>query len=415
MAIMGTAAVTELWSKCKTWFGRRLGVSTTSTTASIQLKNNAGDNLGDAATIGAASSSAAGVMTADMYTKLDGIATGATANTGTVTSVATGAGLAGGPVTGSGTIKASLRNETKLSNDSAAATETSGRVYPVAVDKSGYLAVNVPWTDTDTNTHYESKTVVGASNSAVANAEATNGSVYMNHVENGVVQSAHKIVGTGSTSVTSDASGNITISSADATNGTVTSVATGVGLSGGPITDSGTVKANLVSETKLTRAASAATETAGRVYPVALDKDGKLAVNVPWTDNDTKALESMTGTLGLAHGGTGATSAAEARTSLDVYSKNEVDSLITTGAAFHGTVGTSGADYTQAQIESSSYKAGWYWVVKTAGTFVGQACEVGDMVYAVKSKASAYSASDFTVVQNNLTEMTAAEVDAICV
>ncbi len=37
--------------------------------------------------------------------------------------------------------------------DSAAATTTSGRVYPVAVDKSGYLSVNVPWTDTDTNTH----------------------------------------------------------------------------------------------------------------------------------------------------------------------------------------------------------------------------------------------------------------------
>ena len=32
--------------------------------------------------------------------------------------------------------------------DSAAATTTSGRVYPVAADKSGYLSVNVPWTDT---------------------------------------------------------------------------------------------------------------------------------------------------------------------------------------------------------------------------------------------------------------------------
>ena len=31
--------------------------------------------------------------------------------------------------------------------DSAAATTTtSGRVYPVAVDKSGYLSVSVPWT-----------------------------------------------------------------------------------------------------------------------------------------------------------------------------------------------------------------------------------------------------------------------------
>jgi len=66
---------------------------------------------------------------------------------GTVTSVETGVGLTGGSITSSGTIKAKLRSETALTNDSAAATEISDRVYPVAVDKSGYLAVNVPWTN----------------------------------------------------------------------------------------------------------------------------------------------------------------------------------------------------------------------------------------------------------------------------
>ena len=44
-------------------------------------------------------------------------------------------------------LKANLQSETQLSNDAAAATEVAGRVYPVALDKSGYLAVNVPWTD----------------------------------------------------------------------------------------------------------------------------------------------------------------------------------------------------------------------------------------------------------------------------
>ena len=75
-----------------------------------------------------------------------------TSNTGTVTSVATGVGLTGGSITTSGTIKAKLRSETALTRDSAAATETENRVYPVAQDKSGYLAVNVPWTDTNTQT-----------------------------------------------------------------------------------------------------------------------------------------------------------------------------------------------------------------------------------------------------------------------
>ena len=65
-----------------------------------------------------------------------------------------GSGSAG--TSGTYTYKAKLRSETALTVDSAAATTTSGRVYPVAVDKSGYLSVNVPWTDTntDTDTHY---------------------------------------------------------------------------------------------------------------------------------------------------------------------------------------------------------------------------------------------------------------------
>lgn len=52
-----------------------------------------------------------------------------------------GSGSAG--TSGTYTYKAKLRSETALRVDSAAAT-TSGNVYPVAVDKSGYLSLNVP-------------------------------------------------------------------------------------------------------------------------------------------------------------------------------------------------------------------------------------------------------------------------------
>lgn len=91
-------------------------------------------------------------FTTTLKNKLDGVATGATANTGTVTSVATGAGLTGGSITTTGTIKANLVSETKLTNAATAATETANRVYPVALDKDGKLAVNVPWSDTNTQT-----------------------------------------------------------------------------------------------------------------------------------------------------------------------------------------------------------------------------------------------------------------------
>ena len=66
--------------------------------------------------------------------------------------------------------------------------------------------------------------------------------------------------------------------------GSVTSVDTGVGLTGGAITSSGTIKADLVSETYSTEASEAITQTSGRQYAVNPDANGKLSVNVPWTD-----------------------------------------------------------------------------------------------------------------------------------
>ena len=76
-------------------------------------------------------------------------------------------------------------------------------------------------------------------------------------------------------------------------------------------------------------------------------------------------------------------------------------------AAFQGTVDSA------TTITGSAYKKGWYWVVNTAGTYVGQTCEVGDMIFAIADKGSAYKASDFSVVQNNMDmqEMTEAEMD----
>lgn len=86
-----------------------------------------------------------GLMTWQEKEKLEGITEGATANEGTVTSVATGAGLTGGEITTSGTIKANLKSETKLNNNASTGIEASDRVFPVALDKSGYLAVNAPY------------------------------------------------------------------------------------------------------------------------------------------------------------------------------------------------------------------------------------------------------------------------------
>ena len=75
--------------------------------------------------------------------------------------------------------------------------------------------------------------------------------------------------------------------------------------------------ASLVSTTQLTNAAIAATEVANRVYPVALDTNGKLAVNVPWTDttysfdgtynsstNKAATVSTVTNAINALDGGT---------------------------------------------------------------------------------------------------------------
>lgn len=86
---------------------------------------------------------------------------------------------------------------------------------------------------------------------------------------------------------------------------------------------------------------------------------------------------------------------------------NDAIATATTGAAkFQGTVSAN------STITGSSYKKGWYWVVKTAGSYIGQTCEPGDMIFAVNDKASSYSAADFSIVQNNITTITSSWLES---
>lgn len=90
-------------------------------------------------------------------------------------------------------------------------TSSADRYYPIQTDKDDKLVVNVPWTDTDT--HWTANLKVGSSNSI--NNESTNGNqdTYIKIVENNTVSNSIKVVGSGDTTVSSDANGNLTISS----------------------------------------------------------------------------------------------------------------------------------------------------------------------------------------------------------
>lgn len=89
---------------------------------------------------------------------------------------------------------------------------------------------------------------------------------------------------------------------------------------------------------------------------------------------------------------------------------NAISAAQVGAATFKGTVNAS------TDISGlTTYKAGWYWLVATAGTYAGQPCEVGDHIYCVADFSSSYKDSDFSVVQANVTSITNAEIDTICV
>ena len=139
---------------------------------------------------------------------------------GTVTNVATGTGLTGGPITDTGTI--SLATITKSNSTSTASPSHGGTftaVDSVTYDNYGRVTgvntktVTLP---SDSNTHYTANLITGASATATANAaNTTTNSIFLNLIENSTVRNSHNIVGSGGTTVSCDANGKITISSTD--------------------------------------------------------------------------------------------------------------------------------------------------------------------------------------------------------
>lgn len=113
----------------------------------------------------------------------------------------------------------SASDKSKLDGITASADSVAFSRSLTSGTKVGTITINGTGTDlyapTNTDTHYASGTVVGSSASTTSNTTSalTNGNVYLNHVENGAVKNSHKISGSGATTVTSDASGNIVVSS----------------------------------------------------------------------------------------------------------------------------------------------------------------------------------------------------------
>lgn len=259
---------------------------------------------------------------------------------GTVTSITGTVGLTG-TVTTSGNIKAKLRSEALLTNAAAAAVETTDRVYPVALDKDGYLAVNVPWTNINNNyitthqtikqdgvtgatgTHYGACTT--AAGTSAKTASILNGTIALETGLRVIIKFANantasnptlNVNGTGAKNIFFNGTQITTNDTKALLSGAIEFVYDGSAwLLVGNFIDRDLLgvatyltlggvkpwKSYTVSSSGVTASTSATaptintiTTTSGKYYAVEMDKDGRMFVNVPWVDTDTWVANSTT-------------------------------------------------------------------------------------------------------------------------
>ena len=188
------------------------------------------------------------------------------------------------------------------------------------------------------NTNKTSKNVVGASSSANTNAAVTtNGSVYLNHLEDSSVTSSHNIVGSGTVSVTSDANGKITI------NGTDTNTDTKVKDA------SVTTKSYILGHASQGTTAEAQTNSSCYMSGGHLYSNGKQVL--------TSATDTKCTSLTLS-----ADTSADVPTALyaDVISNTAISASGTTGTSLSGTM-TSVRVATQKAVDAAQEAATIYW------------------------------------------------------
>jgi hypothetical protein len=196
-------------------------------------------------------------------------------NTGTVTSVATGLGLSGGTISTSGTLLVDTSSASILSRQRAAATYQAAGTYVTSVTGTSPIVSSGGTTP--------AISIPAATSSVNGYLSSTDWTTFNNKGSGTVTSVAALTLGTSGTDLSSTVANSTTtpvitlnvptasatnrgaLSSADWTtfnnkgNGTVTSVATGLGLSGGTITTSGTLLIDTASASILSRQRAANT------------------------------------------------------------------------------------------------------------------------------------------------------------
>ena len=206
----------------------------------------------------------------------------------------------------------------------------SGQNYPVELNSSGQMFVNVPWTDT--------KLTVDSALSSTSTNPVQN--KVINSALSGKANSSH-------THSTSQISGLATV----ATSGSYNDLSN---------------KPTIPSAYTLPKASSTALggimigyAESGKNYPVELDSSGKAFVNVPWTDTNTvPQFQIYAGTTDITNNTNAAGFSGTPKLKLNTDSNEQHAILFQGGAGVNVTIGGDGTNkYIQAGINSSTFKS----------------------------------------------------------
>ena len=272
----------------------------------------------------------------------------------------------------------------------------NGKNYPVELDSSGKMYVNVPWTDT--NTTYTNMGAASASASGKAGlVPAPAAGAQAKYLRgDGTWQTPPNTTYSNMGGATSSAAGSAGLVPAP-TAGKQTSFLRGDGTWVVP-TNTTYAKANT---TTLGLVMIGYAEN-GKNYPVELDSSGKMYVNVPWTDtNTTYGVVGANGSTGLVKNGSTVTNASGYTACPIVggipYYKDTNTTYANMKAATASAAGAAGLVPAPAAGKQASFLRGdGTWVVPTNTTYGLASTTANGLLRQLNGSTSSFMRGDGT-------------------